>query len=448
MVLVFMIFLTFSFFSEEQYALRGLKPDSSRVALVVGNSKYKFPINELKYAEIDAQRIAAALDDLGFKLIFVPNATKEVLFDKIREWEIELKSARVAMFYYVGHGMQLAGVNYLIPVDANIKVENEIKFESVDASIVLVKMKEAKCETNIVVLDACRDKPFEFNTHYTGFAEVKELPENSIVVYSTRAGAPATDINSFSTFFCSHLKEEPYLEIKDFLQSVTKHVSDNTGGKQLPLPMGTLDHDFYFSEDPNIVIDPPPPPPGDDDKKNRKVKLISTPYKYRKNFVKGMIIKRRGFFERTWHPIKYFKNQFEGMKIKKKKIILIIDRRTDLMWHQSESKPMTHKEAEKWINELNYNGYAGFYNWRLPSIDEAASLLEDSGDPKDDVLYINGIFSTHQKRIWTCDKAFKDSEDNFNESIKLYWTVDFKKGIVARFSGESSISVRPVRSID
>lgn len=446
LVLVVLVFLTFFCFSKEQYVGKVSKTEGSRVALVIGNSSYE-AIPTLDNAERDAQLIWASLQDLGFKVIFKSNATKKVFLEKIREWERELKSARVAMFYYVGHGMQFEGVNYIIPIDANIKSENEIKFESIDASVILAKMKEAGCDTNIVVLDACRDKPFGFNTRDTGFAEVKDIPQNCIIVYSTRVGALATDdYYSFSTFFNSHLMNESQMEIKYFLQSVSNRVSDHTNGKQVPITMVTLDHSFYFNENRNReeVIDPPLDIAGNG---SEKVKLNLENYTHTPSLVRSSIL-RRGFFERIWHPSKTFKNDFKELEKKGKRITLIIDQKTDLMWYESGSEPMTHKEAEEWIKQLNNGRSTDFNDWRLPSIEEAVSLLEETGNPKKQILYIDDKFSPQQKRIWTINRASKDKAEDFGDSFNLYWVVDFEYGISARFDGESAISVRPVRPIN
>jgi len=433
-VLVFLIILTFSFFSEERNTLRATELDSSRVALVIGNSMYEH-ITELENAEKDAKEVAKALENLGFKVSFVANATKKGFRDKITEWGDNLKDGAVALFYYVGHGMQINGDNYLIPVDAYIRRENEIEFDSVDANRVLAKIEDAGCSFNIVILDACRKGPSNFDFLHRGFAEIK-APPNTLIVYSTRSGEPATDINSFSHFFYSRLKEESHLEINDFIRRVSDYVFQSTGGKQLPLRIGDLNN-FYFNEK-YIKV---PGPQGPIEEKG-KVMLASKSGKLEKISV-IIMIERRGFFERSWHPIKNFKNHFE--EIKKKKITLIKDNTTDLMWHQKGSKAMTYEEAEAWIDKLKENQYAGFADWRFPSIEEAASLLKEMSDHKNGDLYIDCRFSSKQKRIWTWSIA---SGDDFKDDfMTLYWTVDFKNGIVARFSKDSSISVRPVRSI-
>jgi uncharacterized caspase-like protein len=133
-------------------------PSDSRLALVIGNAAYKS--SPLKNPVNDARAIGRALQELGFEVILKENLSQQALMASMREFGNRLKqTGGVGPFYYAGHGMQVKGANYLIPVDADISSEDEVRYLSVDANQVLDKMEEAGNRLNIVILDACRDNP-------------------------------------------------------------------------------------------------------------------------------------------------------------------------------------------------------------------------------------------------------------------------------------------------
>ncbi len=434
-ILCFLVILVFSLFLAAQAIVVNGKQEKNRVALVIGNSEYIFPNKKLLYAESDARNIAKALENLDFEVIFVPNATRKVFREKITEWEEKLKQGGVALFFYTGHGVQVDGINFLIPIDAQILKENEMKYTGgIDVNQILDKIKDAKCKTNIVVLDACRVDPFEgFKVSKSGFAYITNCPE-TIIAFSTIPGRTSRDTESYSSFFHNQLVHNPKLEIKNFFNEVRYFVMKNTGGEQVPYETNMLSHDFYFTK--AYDSDPKEPPPSKKDIFLRSNDVGKQEIKW----VKNAILKWK-FFDLCWHPKKEFRNSFE--KHKKKKTFVIIDTYTKLMWCKGGSKPKAHKDAEAWIEKLNEeDGFAGFRDWRLPTIEEAASLIENSKKGK---LNINDKFSSRQKKIWTLDQAPYETLNNV--FLTLYWAVDFTNGIVARYDEESLLSARPVRSM-
>jgi len=156
----------------------------------------------------------------------------------------------------------------------------------------------------------------------------------------------------------------------------------------------------------------------------------------------GEMLKRKNFFSKRhyWNknfcnPRGDFANEYEVKTIRGDKVVL--DHAAGLMWHQSGlEKYMDYDEAEKWINELNRRGYAGYSDWRLPTIEEGASLLERSKMNGD--LYIDAKFSAKQRFIWT--------SDNVSDSSGRAWVVNFYVGGVCRDDVIRSSYVRPVRS--
>lgn len=156
-----------------------------RTALVIGNSAYsssplKNPIN-------DANDLAANLKKLGFSVMLKTNASHKVMEDAIRDFGDQLKKGGVGLFFYAGHGVQIGGRNYLLPVGANIQRETDVKFYAVDVEMVLAEMSNAGNNLNIVILDACRDNPFgkSFRSASRGLAIISEAPRGTFITYST-----------------------------------------------------------------------------------------------------------------------------------------------------------------------------------------------------------------------------------------------------------------------
>ena len=133
---------------------------STRIALVIGNSAYKDiplgnPVN-------DAEDIANKLEGFGFNVTLVHNADQRQMKEAIRRFTRALTGDdKVGLFYYAGHGVEINGQNYLIPLNADIQVEDDVEFEAVNAGRLLTGMDSARNDLNMVVLDACRNNPFK-----------------------------------------------------------------------------------------------------------------------------------------------------------------------------------------------------------------------------------------------------------------------------------------------
>jgi len=167
-------------------------PAERRVALVIGNSAYTTA--PLKNPVHDASDMAQALRELGFDVVYKENLNQPDMKRAIRAWGEQLRGGAVGLFYYAGHGVQVRGENYLVPVDAKIESEEEVEYEGMHVGFVLAQMDSASNPMNIVILDACRNNPFarSFRSASRGLASMN-APSGTLIAYATAPGAVASD---------------------------------------------------------------------------------------------------------------------------------------------------------------------------------------------------------------------------------------------------------------
>ena len=219
-----------------------------RVALVIGNSTYKSA--PLKNPANDAADIAKALRGLGFQVTLKQNQSRESMAQAIREFGNQLKRGGTGLFYYAGHGMQVKGKNFLIPVDSDIQSEDEVPYRGIDANELLAKMESARNRVNLVILDACRNNPFarSFRSSSQGLAQM-DAPVGTLVAFATAPGSVAADGMGRNGLYTQHLLaslNQPGLKIEDVFKRVRVGVRQGSRGKQIPWENTSLEGDFYF----------------------------------------------------------------------------------------------------------------------------------------------------------------------------------------------------------
>ncbi|MCP4753111.1 MAG: caspase family protein, partial [Proteobacteria bacterium] len=220
-----------------------------RIALVIGNSDYK--IGRLKNPVNDAGDMAGVLKERGFQVTLLRNASQRRMEKAIGTFGKDLRLGGVGLFFFAGHGMQVDGANYLIPIGANIEAEEDIRFESVDANRILAKMEKAGNRLNIVFLDACRNNPFarSFRSANKGLA-VMDAPSGSLISFATAPGRTASDGDGRNGLFTGYLLEymnQPGLSLTAMMMEVRKKVLRDSDRKQTPWDVSSLTGDFYFS---------------------------------------------------------------------------------------------------------------------------------------------------------------------------------------------------------
>jgi len=250
----------------------------SRVALVIGNSEYSFsPLTNPVHDAID---MTAALKKRGFQVMSYTDLDRKQMRQAIREFGEKLKKSQVGLFYYAGHGIQIKGRNYLIPVTADISSADEVEDESIDAGSVLRKMETAGNPVNIMILDACRNNPFgrSFRNLEQGLARM-DGPVGSLIAYSTSPGSVAADGNGRNGLYTQYLLkalQQPGLTIEQTFKQVRNFVRKETDGKQIPWESSSLTGEFVFYPVEKVAsINPASPPPPPEYKQNKYLQVIT-----------------------------------------------------------------------------------------------------------------------------------------------------------------------------
>jgi formylglycine-generating enzyme required for sulfatase activity len=229
---------------------------AKRVALVIGNGAYA-NAPELTNPKNDAEDMAAALKALGFEVIHGTNLDKRTMDRKILEFADALSGAEVGVFHYSGHGLQVAGVNYLVPVDAQLGTPASLDFEAVRLDLVQRTM-ERETKTNILFLDACRNNPLSRNLARSlgtrsadighGLAPV-ESGAGTLISFSTQPGNVALDGAGRNSPYSGPLVKAigtPGEDVLSMLTAVRNEVMAATDEKQVPWDNNALRAKFYF----------------------------------------------------------------------------------------------------------------------------------------------------------------------------------------------------------
>jgi tetratricopeptide (TPR) repeat protein len=232
-------------------------PGPRKVALIVGNGAYK-NVQQLDNPPRDARLIAATLRDLGFATVtLAPDLTRDKFFAALHEFGMEAEKADWAVVYYAGHGMEVGGVNYLIPTDARLAVDHDAETQAVALEQVIAAVSGAR-KLRLVLLDACRDNPFAKTMQHTialklvskGFSNI-EPEAGFMVVYAAKHGETALDGESANSPFATALARdirEPKVEVRKLFDIVRDDVWAATKHEQQPFTYGSPPgrEDFYF----------------------------------------------------------------------------------------------------------------------------------------------------------------------------------------------------------
>jgi uncharacterized caspase-like protein len=396
-----------------------------RVALVIGNSAYSS--GPLKNPVNDAADMAAILKKLGFSVTLKKDAGLQEMDEAIETFGNLLKRGGVGLFYYAGHGVQVNGTNYLLPVGAKISKESDVKYQAVDANKILDEMAAANNGLNIVMLDACRDNPFarSFRNAARGLAIVSSAPSGTFISYSTSPGNVARDgdgRNSPYTTALLQYMQAPGLTISDVFIHVRTKVRKETG--QVPWELSSLEGQFYFLPGPpgksaaevpsgratmeseesavstaaaTAELDDESRKLEDEDRKLEKERALLEKMKALKD--------KRQKIEEGKAALEAEKGTILAMgklppaptanEIKRDGRFIaydngtVLDTQTNLMWAAKDNgRDINWGNAKSYCE--NYRG-GGYTDWRMPTLEELAGLYDaDKAYNSDCILLFNG----------------------------------------------------------
>jgi uncharacterized caspase-like protein len=235
-----------------------------KVALVIGNADYR--VGALKNPVNDARAVASALKGLDFQVRLQVNASLPDMIETMRQFSKDTEDAAVRVVFYAGHGLQVKGRNYLLPVDTDIGSEDEVSGKSADLNELLDRIGRLKQGVNIVILDACRDDPFNardleliLRSYHKpmGFRPGQGLapmqpPPGILVAYSTSPGGVARDDprdthSLYTRTLLTHLRS-PGLQVELLFKKVRIDVARKTASMQVPWESSNLTVEYCFRQ--------------------------------------------------------------------------------------------------------------------------------------------------------------------------------------------------------
>lgn len=220
----------------------------NKTALLIANSNYS-SFSSLENPVPEAIELKKTLESLDFDVVLLANASREQILEEITAFEERLRIRKgIAFFHYGGHAVQVNGRNYLIPADAEIPDERRVVTRAVDSDEILSAMESAGSDTNIVIMDSCRNNPLPAGTGRTasrGLAMAQSKPPNSVIVYSAESGTVALD-GIFTPTLIQILKK-PGISLQEILMQTRKLVYEKTNGAQIPGEYNQLFQPVFLS---------------------------------------------------------------------------------------------------------------------------------------------------------------------------------------------------------
>ena len=349
-----------------------------RLALLIGNSNYIHggsldnPVN-------DVRAIKRALEGLGFTVMKYENCSQKTMKRAMDKFGRKLKGRDVGLFFYAGHGVQVNGHNYLLPADAKLDTEHDAEYDCVRADRVLAKMEGAGSKTNIVILDACRNNPFERSwrrgTGGTGLAFMN-APSGSLIAYSTAPGKTALDGRGQNSPYTSALLQHistPNITVIQMFQRVRSTVRKQSSYKQTPWESTSLGGDFYFTTE-----------GGDNrfsqelakfEKERREFEQMKLKFQREKQKSQGQKFHVASVPEKpsSSRPTSSTLNATQNPRIYVARTNGIVrDTKTGLEWVAGPDNDTSPEEAKAWVGSLNIDGGG----WRMPTLDELEGLFK------------------------------------------------------------------------
>lgn len=224
------------------------KTFNKRIALVIGNADYT-ATSKLRNTLNDAKAMTATLKSLGFEVISIENGTYETIKNAIYAFGDRIQDVDVSLFFYAGHGLEVDGTNYLVPIDADIQSHLDVKQKCIPLSGVSNTMEFANDEgLNMIILDACRNNPFPAGKRGgSGLARIN-APSGTLIAYATDPGSVASDGDGTNGLYTGELIKQLKISqrIEDIFMHTRNSVEQLSGGKQRPWEEARLKGIFYL----------------------------------------------------------------------------------------------------------------------------------------------------------------------------------------------------------
>ena len=222
-----------------------------RYALIIGNGKYE--MGPLRNPENDANAIASELKKLGFDVMVYTDLGLEEMKKRIREFGNKITANKgVGLFFYAGHGLQVSGENYIVPIDAHISNLQDIEEQAVNLSRITGEMAYAQNDLNIIILDACRNNPFEGSEDGGGKGLASAAaPSGTFLAFATAPGSVAADGSGSNGLYTQELLKslnQQGLKIEDIFKEVRRNVYKLSSKQQTPWENSSIFDDFYFNK--------------------------------------------------------------------------------------------------------------------------------------------------------------------------------------------------------
>lgn len=226
-------------------------PAIQRIALVIGNGAYQEtplanPVN-------DANDMELTLRELGFTVLKATNANLQTMEALINEFGEKLRGSSVALFFFAGHGLQVDGENYLVPVGAVIGKQADVKYATVHVGKVLDQLGDDPQRANIIILDACRNNPFRSFRSLNGGLAPLDAPAGSLIAYATAPGKVASDGSGRNGLYTGELLKQmrvPGQSLSDVLMQTGNSVRERSNGVQVPWQASSLTRHVYLKGQP------------------------------------------------------------------------------------------------------------------------------------------------------------------------------------------------------